>query len=223
MMLILYFRRKKRAEMHLIVMIAIHIVQCFDCIPFYAIGRREGSLILSTKSQVSSHSFGPSSSSWSLRRQSSRLFWMLSWFRSFPMNTNSCLRSPQGHAWSLGVWDVHILTTIYLPIVLGQCLQNLRLTRRPLPKVSVQKGLKIVERKFLYLNSQSHGLYGLILMILPACWKNVNSLTPCFNQYLNIDGSTVLLFRPVAKPPRRSWKWRPRQNLLAARKSLAKK
>ena len=80
--------------------------------------------------------------------------------------------------------DVHILTTIYLPIVLGQCLQNLRLTRRPLPKVSVQKRLKIVERvkeveesnkvkiverKFLYLNSQSHGLYGLILMILPAC------------------------------------------------------
>ena len=42
--------------------------------------------------------------------------------------------------------DVHILTTIYLPIVLGQCLQNLRLTRRPLPKVSVQKGLKIFER-----------------------------------------------------------------------------
>ena len=42
--------------------------------------------------------------------------------------------------------DVHILTTIYLPIVLGQCLQNLRLTRRPLPKVSVQKRLKIVER-----------------------------------------------------------------------------
>ena len=32
MMLILYFRRKKRAEMHLIVMIAIHILQCFHYI-----------------------------------------------------------------------------------------------------------------------------------------------------------------------------------------------
>ena len=158
-------------------MIAIHIVQCFDCIPFYAIGRREGSLILSTKSQVSSHSLGPSSSSWSLRRQSSRLFWMLSWFRSFPMNTNSWRRSPQGHAWSLlGVWYVHILTRSILgnppPHFLGTMPSE-----SPAHSATLAKDVcaKRIEDRWKsegcsYLNSQSHGLYGLILMILPDCW-----------------------------------------------------
>ena len=167
--------------MHLIIMIAIDILQC--CTPFYAIGRREGSLILSTKSQVSSHSLGPSSSSWSLRRQSSRLFWMLSWFKSFPMNTNSCRRSPQGHAWSLGVWYVHnmhctalhILTTSilgYLPLhFLGtmpsESLAHLATLAKGVCAERIEDCCK--SEGSSYLNSQSHGLYGLILMIFPAC------------------------------------------------------
>ena len=162
--------------MLLTIIIEIHILQCFHCIPFYAIGRREGSLILSTKSQVSSHSFGPSSSSWSLRRQSSRLFWMLSWFRSFPMNTNSWRRSPQGHAWSLiGAYpdnNVYIRKSTS-PFSWDNAFRISGSLGDPCQRCLCRKRIEDLWKSegSSYLNSQSHGLYGLILMILPACWK----------------------------------------------------
>ena len=53
-----------------------------------------GNLILSTQSYFSNHPLGPISISSSCSRHLSRSFWMISWFRSFPMKTNSWRLSP---------------------------------------------------------------------------------------------------------------------------------